>query len=206
MTRGKGPTQLVLASANPDKSAEIAEILALELAGAIELVPRPADVPEVEETGTTLEENARLKAVALASATGLGAIADDSGLEVDALGGSPGVRSARFAGAHASYEDNVAKLLGALAGSNDRRARFRTVALARLADGRELWRDGVVEGVIASAPSGDGGFGYDPVFVPDEGGGGTFAEMRGVDKHAISARGRAFRALAAALRDEGGAG
>lgn len=199
------PLRLVLASANPHKVAEIAEILRDEASGVLELVPRPSDVGDVEETGATLEENARLKAVALATATGLGAIADDSALEVDRLGGAPGVRSARYAGPGATYEANVAKLLGALAGEPDRRARFRTVALVRLADGRELAREGVVEGRIARSPSGGGGFGYDPVFVPDEGDGTTFAAMSPEDKHAISARGRAFRSLAHALRSELGA-
>jgi XTP/dITP diphosphohydrolase len=193
------PIQLVLASANPDKAAEIEEILAAELADAVELVARPASVPDVEETGESLEENARLKADALLQATGLGAVADDSGLEVDALGGAPGVRSARYAGEDATYAANVAKLLGALDGVTERGARFRTVALARLADGRELVCEGVVEGRIAERPSGGGGFGYDPVFVPDEGGGLSFGEMTNDAKHAISARGRAFRALARAL-------
>jgi XTP/dITP diphosphohydrolase len=193
------PIQLVLASANPDKAAEIEEILAAELADAVELVARPASVPDVEETGESLEENARLKADALLRATGLGAVADDSGLEVDALGGAPGVRSARYAGEDATYAANVAKLLGELDGVTERRARFRTVALARLADGRELVCEGVVEGRIAERPSGGGGFGYDPVFVPDEGGGLSFGEMASDAKHAISARGRAFRGLARAL-------
>ncbi len=102
--------KLVLATANPDKAREIAEVLGA--AGlAVELLPRPAGVPEVDETGDTLEENARLKALALCAATGLPALADDTGLEVDALGGAPGVRSARFAGDDATYADNVAELL-----------------------------------------------------------------------------------------------
>ncbi|MCU1492447.1 MAG: nucleoside-triphosphatase [Acidimicrobiaceae bacterium] len=202
MTSAGAPVRLVLASANAHKVVEIAEILAGELAGVVELVPRPTEVPDVDETGSTLEENARLKALAIASATGLGAVADDSGLEVDLLGGAPGVHSARYAGVAASYEDNVSKLLGALEGSSGRTARFRTVALARLADGRELACEGVVEGHIAERPSGTAGFGYDPVFVPVEGNGQTFAEMPAAAKHAISARGRAFRALAGLLRSE----
>ena len=186
--------RLVLASANPDKAAEIAAILA-----GHELLPRPPDVPDVDETGTTLEENARLKAVALVEATGQAAVADDTGLEVRALGGAPGVYSARYAGEDASYADNVAKLLGALDGIEDRRARFRTVALARFPDGREVVAEGVVDGTIAVAARGEAGFGYDPLFVPDEGDGRTFAEMTADDKHAISHRGRAFRALDALL-------
>ncbi len=196
---------LVAATANPDKAAEIREILGSF--DGIVLVARPADVPEVEETGGTLEENARLKAAALASATGLPAVADDTGLEVDALGGAPGVFAARYAGEHAAYDDNVAKLLSELAALPDRggarRARFRTVALLRFPDGRELWREGTVDGVIADGPRGETGFGYDPVFVPDEGDGHTFAELGPEEKHAISHRGRAFRALADAMRAEG---
>lgn len=186
--------RLVLASANPDKVREIAAILA-----GHELLPRPPDVPDVEETGTTLEENARLKAVALVEATGEAAVADDTGLEVSALGGAPGVWSARYAGEDATYADNVTKLVDALEGVDDRRARFRTVALARFPDGRELIAEGVVDGTITSVPRGASGFGYDPVFVPDGADGRTFAEMTAEEKHAVSHRGRAFRALDALL-------
>ena len=190
--------RVVLATANPDKVREIEAILA---GTGIELVPRPPEVADVEETGETLEDNARLKAAALAEATGLPALADDTGLEVDALGGAPGVRSARFAGPGATYEDNVWALLAALAraADDDRRARFRTVALLRHPDGREVRAEGAVEGTIALSPRGEGGFGYDPVFVPAEGDGRTFAEMDPEEKHASSHRGRAFRALAAEL-------
>ena len=192
--------KLVLASANPDKAAEIRSILGAAL-GDLDLTPRPASVPDVDETGTTLVENARLKAEAIAAATGEAAVADDTGLVVDALGGAPGVWSARFAGEDATYADNVAKLLAELAGvAPDRRtARFETVALVRWPDGREVAATGAVEGVIASEARGDGGFGYDPVFVPAEGGGRTFAELTPDEKHALSHRGRAFRALAAEL-------
>lgn len=186
--------RLVLASANPDKAREIAAILA-----GHDLVPRPTDVPDVDETGETLEENARLKAVALVDATGEAAVADDTGLEVAALDGAPGVHSARYAGEAATYADNVAKLLDALAGTADRRARFRTVALARFPDGREVIAEGVVDGTIAKERRGGAGFGYDPLFVPDEGDGRTFAEMSSEEKHAVSHRGRAFRALDALL-------
>ena len=184
----------MLATANPDKAAEIQAILG----EGVELLPRPDSVDDVEETGDTLEENARLKARALAVATGLPAIADDTGLEVEALGGAPGVYSARFAGEHASYSDNVAKLVAELSGVTDRRARFRTVAMAVWPDGRELAAEGHVDGRIADAPQGRGGFGYDPVFVP-EGGHRTFAEMTPAEKHAVSHRGRAFRALGVLL-------
>ncbi len=193
--------QLVLATANPDKSREIADILGT--AGNVDLLPRPAEVDEVEETGETLVDNARLKARARATATGRAAVADDTGLEVDALGGAPGVHSARYAGPGATYADNVDRLLDELAalpdGGGDRRARFKTVALAAFPDGREIWSEGVVEGSIAPAARGAGGFGYDPVFVPDEGAGRTFSEMTSDEKHALSHRGRAFRALAVLL-------
>jgi XTP/dITP diphosphohydrolase len=190
----------ILATANPDKAAEIADILGVH----VELRARPADVAEVEETGATLEDNARLKAQALVAATGLPAVADDTGLEVEALGGAPGVWSARFAGENASYADNVGKLLNELRGvpAPARRARFRTVALSAWPDGREISVEGRVDGTIAETPRGRGGFGYDSVFVPDEGDGRTFAEL--VDespsaKHRLSHRGRAFTALAAKL-------
>jgi len=195
---------MVLATANPDKAREIVAIVAEAVGEGVELVPRPDGVPEVEETGLTLEDNARLKAEALVRATGLPALADDTGLEVDALGGAPGVRSSRFAGEEATYADNVAKLLreletAAARGVEDRTARFRTVAVACFPDGRELVASGVVEGVIAAAATGTGGFGYDPVFVPAGSGGRTFAEMTPEEKDALSHRGRAFRALAASL-------
>lgn len=188
-------TRFVLATANPDKAREIAALL-----DGFDVAPRPADVPEVDETGTTLEENARLKAVALVEATGCAAVADDTGLEVVALDGAPGVYSARFAGERATYADNVAKLLSVMAGEAERRARFRTVALARFPDGREVVAEGVVDGVITSAARGASGFGYDPVFQPDEGDGRTYAELTLEEKNALSHRGRAFRALASQLR------
>jgi XTP/dITP diphosphohydrolase len=198
--------RLVVASANPDKVAEIAEILA---SIGVDVGPRPAGLGDVVEDGTTLEDNARLKAVAVSEAAGAPAVADDTGLEVEALAGEPGVRSARYAGEHATYGDNVRTLLEALAavGADDasaRRARFRTVALVRFPDGREVRAVGEVSGTIATEPRGNGGFGYDPVFVPDESDGRTFAEMGPTEKHRLSHRGRAFRALAKALADEPG--
>ncbi|HEU5306763.1 MAG TPA: RdgB/HAM1 family non-canonical purine NTP pyrophosphatase [Acidimicrobiia bacterium] len=193
--------KLVLATANPDKAAEIGAVLR-DAGLDLELVARPDDVPEVEETGTTLEDNARLKAVALCEATGLPAVADDTGLEVDALGGAPGVHSARYAGEDVTYADNVAKLLREVAGVDApaRTARFSTVAIARWPDGREVAAIGEVEGVIATETRGEGGFGYDPVFVPVEGDGRTFAEMSAEEKHRVSHRGRAFRTLADGLK------
>lgn len=190
--------RVVCASANPAKVAEMAEVLA---GLGVELEPRPSSVPDVVEYADTLEGNARLKAAAVCAATGAAALADDTGLEVDALDGRPGVRSARYAGEDASDAENVARLLEELGqrGANtptERRARFRTVVLLRRPDGSERIATGVVEGAIAPAPRGTGGFGYDPVFVPDEGGGRTFAEMEATEKHAISHRGRALRAFA----------
>ena len=196
-----GAPAFVLATANPDKATEIAAVLR-DAGARVELRARPASVGEVEETGITLEDNARLKAAALCTATGLPAIADDTGLEVDALGGAPGVCSARFAGPDATYADNVAHLLERLAGveADRRTARFATVAVAQWPDGREVAAFGEVAGTIAEAPRGTNGFGYDPVFVPDEGDGRTFAEMTSAEKHALSHRGRAFRTLADGLR------
>jgi XTP/dITP diphosphohydrolase len=192
--------RFVLATANPDKAREIRALLTPD--AGVELLDRPPEVADVDETGDTLEENARLKAAALCDATGLPAVADDTGLAVDALGGAPGVRSARYAGADATYDDNVTKLLAELDGiaAPERTARFATVAVARWPDEREVAVVGEVEGRIAEQPRGRNGFGYDPVFVPSDGDGRTFAEMTDDEKHAYSHRGRAFRALAEALR------
>jgi XTP/dITP diphosphohydrolase len=213
------PLQLVLATANPDKVAEIQAILSAAL--DVTLLPRPPHVPDVVEDGETLLDNARLKARALVAATGQPAVADDTGLEVDALRGAPGVYSARYAGEDATYADNVAKLLRELAAldsqankddadadadAGQRRARFRTVALAAFPDGSEVWEEGAVEGTITAEGRGDAGFGYDPVFAvaSSEGGDGrTFAEMTVGEKGAVSHRGRAFRALAAKLAERG---
>ena len=194
-------TTFVLATANPDKAREIAEVLA-EAAPGLELVARPPEVADVEEVGETLEDNARIKAVALCAATDLPAVADDTGLHVDALDGAPGVQSARYAGDRATYSDNVAKLLDALDALplEQRAARFATVAVARWPDGLEIAALGEVEGVITSRPRGERGFGYDPVFVPLEGDGRTFAEMTPGEKHALSHRARAFRTLAQGVR------
>ncbi len=195
--------RLVLASANPDKVAEIAAILG----DGVDLRPRPAELADVVEDADTLEGNARLKAVAVCEAAGQGAVADDTGLEVDALGGAPGVHTARFAGEDATYVDNVAKMLTDLAGvaEGERGARFRTVALVRFPDGSEVVAEGVVEGTISPEARGERGFGYDPVFIPADGDGRTFAQMTADEKHAVSHRGRAFRALADLLADRSGA-
>lgn len=187
--------RLVCASANPDKVAEIAELLD----GVAHLEPRPESVPDVVEDADTLTGNARLKADAIVAATGLPAIADDTGLEVDALDGAPGVRTARYAGEGASYADNRRKMLDELDGVADRRAAFRTVALVAWPDGTEVSAEGVCVGEITDEERGGAGFGYDSIFAPAEGDGATFAEMTAADKHAISHRGRAFRALFDAL-------
>jgi XTP/dITP diphosphohydrolase len=194
-------TTFVLATANPDKAREIAAVLT-EAAPSLGLVTRPPEVPDVDEVGETLEDNARIKAVALCAVTDLPAVADDTGLHVDALGGAPGVQTARYAGEHATYADNVKKLLDALdtLPLEQRGAHFATVAVAHWPDGLEVAALGEVEGVITTAARGDGGFGYDPVFVPLEGDGRTFAEMSDQEKQALSHRARAFRTLAQGLR------
>ena len=187
--------QLVCASANPDKVAEIQRLLD----GVVELLPRPAHVPDVVEDAGSLLGNARLKAAALCEATGMPAVADDTGLEVDALGGAPGVDAAHYAGEGCTYADNRAKLLSELEGSSDRHAAFKTIAIVVWPDGSELHVEGICPGVITTEERGEIGFGYDSVFQPDEGGGATFAEMGVEAKNAISHRGRAFRALLDAL-------
>ena len=193
--------RLVLASANPDKAREIADLLG-QVKG-VELVPRPASLPDVEESGASLEENARLKARAVMGATGEAAVADDTGLEVDALGGAPGLYTARYAGEGATYADNVAKLLAALDGVEDRRARFRTVALVAFPDGSEVAAEGVLAGSIATEARGGGGFGYDPVFMPDSCGGRTLAQLEAGEKNALSHRALALRAPAQRLDERG---
>jgi XTP/dITP diphosphohydrolase len=193
-------TTFVLATANAHKAAEIREILA-EL--SLTLLDRPSEIPEVVEDGETLEDNALLKARALVEATGRAAIADDTGLFVDALDGEPGVYSARYAGENATYADNVDKLLDALAGveATRRSARFKTVAAVAYPDGSWFVVDGELEGSIAEAPAGTNGFGYDPIFVPEGTKGRTLAELTSEQKHALSHRGNAFRALAEALAE-----
>lgn len=198
-SRIAGPMRLVIATFNRDKLAELAALLDrpdLELTSL-------ADVPGAiapEETGSTLVENARIKARAAHALTGLPSLADDTGLEVDALGGAPGVHAARYAGPGARDEDNVRKLLEALGGvpRERRTARFRTVCVAILGDGREQVAEGVLEGRIALAARGDQGFGYDPVFELDAAG-TTLAELNAGEKNRISHRARAVRAMAAAL-------
>ncbi len=190
--------QLVSATANPHKLAEIAGILD----GLVELLSRPAHVAEVVEDAGTLEGNARLKAAAICAATGLPAVSDDTGLFVDALGGEPGVDTAYYAGPHATYAENRAKLLAVLSGVADRRASFRTIVMVVWPDGRELCVEGMCNGTIAPEERGERGFGFDPLFVPDDGDGRTFSLMTDSEKNEISHRGRAFVALVDALREQ----
>lgn len=186
---------LILATRNRHK---LDELLALLDVPGLRLIAA-ADIPgapEVEEDGATFEANAIKKAVTLARHAQAWAMADDSGLEVDALGGAPGVYSARYAGLHADHAANNAKLLRDLAGAPDRRARFRCVIALSSPDGEARCVEGRVEGRMAEALSGGGGFGYDPLFVPD-GFSRSFAEMPAAEKNAISHRGRAVAAARA---------
>jgi XTP/dITP diphosphohydrolase len=192
---------LLLASANQGKLRELRTILAglpVELVGPTEA--GLIDPPEVEETGDTFLENALLKARAYAGWSGLAAVADDSGLEVDALGGAPGVRSARYAGPGASDQANLDKLLAAMAGvpQERRTARFRCAAVLADPRGGEWHAEASWEGRLLEAPRGANGFGYDPVFLPD-GWELTSAEVDQATKDAASHRGQAFRALRPAI-------
>lgn len=196
---------VVLASANPKKVAELVTLAG----GGLDVLPRPADLADVVEDGDTLEANATLKAVAVARHTGRLALADDTGLFVDALDGRPGVRSARYAGEPADDDANVARLLDELAaaGATDparRTAHFRTVIALAHPDGSVELVDGTCAGRITADRRGRAGFGYDPVFAPVEGDGRTFAEMSADEKGALSHRGRALEA--AVRRLGGGAG
>lgn len=188
----------VLATANAHKVEQMRVVL--EPLG-VELLGRPADVGEIDETENTLEGNALLKARAIGEATGLPAIADDTGLFVDALDGRPGVFSARYAGESASYEENVRRLLAELEGVKEprRTARFRSVIAVRYPEGTSWTVEGVLEGVILESPVGFNGFGYDPVFAPVGHGGRSLAQMELQDKLALSHRGIALRAFAAQL-------
>ncbi len=191
----------MLATHNPDKRVEIADLLG-NLGIVVRSLAEFPQVPEVVEDGKTCEANAIKKAKTIADYTGLTAVADDTGLEVDALGGRPGVHAARYAGAHASYEDNWKKLLYELDGVafEQRGARFLTVvAIASPAREQVETVEGVLNGVIAQCPAGSGGFGYDPVFfVPELG--KTLAEITPSEKNRISHRARAFAKAKAILQ------
>src|ERR687888_840436 len=184
--------RLVLATRNPHKVKELGALLRPH-----EGLPLPDEVELPPETGETFEDNALIKARAAHEATGLGAVADDSGIEAAALGGAPGVRSARFAGEDATDEENLAKLLREVPADGDRRVAY-VCALAYVEPGgREELVHGRCEGRLATEPRGEGGFGYDPVFIPDDypGDERTMAELTPEEKDAISHRGRAARAL-----------
>lgn len=189
--------RLVVASKNPDKVFEIEEVLTAT--GLVDEIVGGLEWPDVEETGESLEANALLKARFVMEAVGLPTVADDTGLEVRALGGAPGVKTARYAGPDATYAENVDLLLRELAGRDDRSARFVTVIALAMPDGVELAVEGALEGVIAREPRGRGGFGYDPVFEVD---GMTLSEMGVEVKNKLSHRARAIRSLAAALGAE----
>ncbi|HEX4493638.1 MAG TPA: RdgB/HAM1 family non-canonical purine NTP pyrophosphatase [Acidimicrobiia bacterium] len=229
MTQSLG-LPLVLATGNTDKARELSELLSDALDRVLVSAPVtvgdkpigfvvehpdrfPAtlaamtqldEAPDVEEIGTTLEENARIKARGVGTALGLLAVADDTGLEIDALGGAPGVYAARYAGPDATYADNVNKALRELDGVAPlrRTARFATVVVARTPSGDEVVVRGEVEGLITSEPHGTNGFGYDSIFEPLEGDGRTFAQMSADEKHALSHRGRALRALVARVKED----
>ncbi|MFA7159309.1 MAG: RdgB/HAM1 family non-canonical purine NTP pyrophosphatase [Kiritimatiellia bacterium] len=183
--------KLLVASRNKHKLEEIRAIFSLpglEISGACEV----SGLPEVVEDGASFHANAVKKAVTLAMASHLWTIADDSGLEVDALGGAPGVRSARYAGGHADYEANNAKLLRELAGISLRSARFWCVVAMSSPSGRAQMVEAKCEGLITGEPRGRGGFGFDPLFIP-AGYSQTFAEMNSALKNSISHRGLAFQ-------------
>lgn len=191
----------ILASGNRHKHAEVAALLA---DAPVELRALPDGFGMPEETGATLLANARLKARAVAAASGEVAVADDTGLEVDALGGEPGVRSSRYAGEDVSYADNNRLLLERLRGVHgvNRRARFRCVLVLADPAGKEVVAEGRVEGFILDAPRGEAGFGYDPLFLP-EGGERTLAELSVAEKNSLSHRARAVEALKESLRKLG---
>jgi XTP/dITP diphosphohydrolase len=188
--------RLVVATRNEHKLVELEAIL-----GAFELLPLPEDVVLPPETGRTFAENSLAKARAAAAATDTDSIADDSGIAAAALGGRPGVRSARYAGADASDEENLAKLLREVACGDDRSVTYVCAMAYAGVDGVELLAEGRCEGQLARVPTGSGGFGYDPAFIPVEpvGQGRTMAELSAPEKHSISHRGRAARALAKLL-------
>lgn len=196
-------TVVALASKNSGKLREIRSILSS--AGISLRVASADEFPGWEapaEDAPDYEGNALLKARSLAAFASVAAIADDSGIEVDALGGEPGPRSARFAGDNATDEENLQKLIDAIRSvpESERIARYRCVAALVTSDGNESVAEGTVEGVLITEPRGSGGFGYDPIFVPT-GDQRTMAELKPPEKDRISHRGQAFRGLVTALRD-----
>ncbi|HEY7477463.1 MAG TPA: RdgB/HAM1 family non-canonical purine NTP pyrophosphatase [Actinomycetota bacterium] len=199
MTPGDLPARIALATRNTHKIREILRIAKdWPVAWATVQDHDPAAFPDVDESGETYLDNATLKARAVAEASGLPALADDSGIEVDALGGRPGVRSARYAGEGATDERNLAELIRAIRGvpGAGRTARYLCVAVLVLPDGALVDAEGACEGTLLTTPRGSGGFGYDPIFVP-EGWDRTMAELAPEEKDRISHRGRAVRSLRA---------
>ncbi len=192
--------EMVLATRNPDKGRELGALLG-GLGIQLRTLAEFPSAPDVEEDGATCEANAIKKAKAIARSTGLPAVADDTGLEVDALGGRPGVFAARYAGEHATYEDNCRKLLKELDGvpAEKRTARFLTVAALAMPDGDCHVTKGILEGVITEECVGSKGFGYDPVFLVPELG-RTLAELTAEEKNRISHRAKAFRSMTGILR------
>jgi XTP/dITP diphosphohydrolase len=194
------PPRLAIATRNPGKVREFLQICADWPASWVTF--RDADWPVVAETGATYVDNARLKARAVAAELGIPAVADDSGIEVDHLGGAPGLRSARFAGEEATDAQNLRLLVDGIldAPAGRRTARYRCVALCSWPDGRDVWAEATCEGTLVTEPRGTNGFGYDPIFVP-LGERRTMAELPDEEKHRISHRGKALRALGAMLAD-----
>ena len=198
------PPRVAIASRNPGK---VREILSLCASWPVEWITSETHAgpwPDIEETGDSYVDNALLKARAVVEAVGVPAVADDSGIEVDALGGGPGPRSARYAGERATDERNLHMLIRAVAGvpAAGRTARYRCVAALARPEGPDVWAEGVCEGTLLSKPRGSGGFGYDPIFVP-AGFDRTMAELTPEEKDRISHRGRAFRALGELLARDG---
>ncbi|MBD30244.1 MAG: non-canonical purine NTP pyrophosphatase, RdgB/HAM1 family [Acidimicrobiaceae bacterium] len=189
--------KLISATANPHKYKEMKQIMA----GKVEILPRPSEIPEVIEDAPDLLGNACLKAQAVVKATGMPAIADDTGLEVEALNGEPGVLSARYAGPDAQSEDNIQKLLGELSNVtvDKRGAQFRTVIVVLWPDKTYVTAEGIVSGKIALSPRGNLGFGYDSIFLPSEVAGRTFGEISDSEKNKISHRSRALTEISRVL-------
>ena len=185
--------KIIFASANPGKIREASEILG---EGYEIVTPADAGITEdIPETGNTLRENSLQKAMYIYERTGCDCFADDTGLEVDALGGAPGVHTARYGGPERDFNANMDRLLRELGDTEDRKARFRT-CVTLILEGETYFFDGVMDGSIARSKSGKGGFGYDPVFLPDGCNGLSAAEIGEEHKNAISHRGRALRAMA----------
>lgn len=187
----------MLGTTNPSKVKEIQAVFGPQ---CVLLTFKEHPFTEVEEDGQTLEDNARKKAQTISKETGLPVLSEDTGLEVEALGGAPGVYSGRYAGENASDQDNVRKLLQTLKGKTKRRAHIRCVCVLHFPDGQELVSSGTLTGTITAAPRGRGGFGYDPVFVPD-GFSKTLAQMPASLKNQISHRAKGVRAMKAMLQD-----